>query len=95
MVSAELALVDFGPEVLGRPIVLLKADHQAKADLGNALARQWYDQVVAAIFDIGITTVALGVQQLARDRDRLAVFTRTGTVDPIRSLCSPNGIHSR
>ena len=93
VVSAELALEDFGPGVLDRPIVLLKADHQAKADLGTALARQWYDQGVAAIFDIGITTVATGVQQLARDKDRLAVFTSTGTVDLTRSLCSPNGIH--
>ena len=93
VVSAELALEDFGPSVLGRPIVLLKADHQAKADLGVALARQWYDQGVAAIFDIGITTVATGVQQLARDKDRIAVFTSTGTVDMTRSLCSPNGIH--
>ncbi len=93
VVSAELALQDFGPSVLGRPIVLLKADHQAKADLGTGLARQWYDQGVAAIFDIGITTVATGVQQLARDKNRLAVFTSTGTVDLTRSLCSPNGIH--
>ncbi len=93
VVSAELALEDFGPSVLGRPIVLLKADHQAKADLGTGLARQWYDQGVAAIFDIGITTVATGVQQLARDKDKLAVFTSTGSVDLTRSLCSPNGIH--
>ncbi|MGI4952735.1 MAG: ABC transporter substrate-binding protein [Janthinobacterium lividum] len=92
-ISAELALEDFGPTVLGRPIVLLKADTQAKSDLGIGLARQWYDQGVAAIFDIGITTVAIGVQQLARDKNRLAVFTSTGTVDLTGSLCSPNGIH--
>ena len=93
VVSAELALEDFGPSVLDRPIVLIKADHQAKADLGTGLARQWYDQGVAAIFDIGITTVANGVQQLARDKNKLAVYTSTGTVDLTRSLCSPNGIH--
>ena len=93
VVSAEFALEDFGTSVLDRPIVLLKADHQAKSDLGIALARQWYDQDVAAIFDVGITTVAIGVQQLARDKDKLVVFTSTGTVDLTRSLCSPNGIH--
>ncbi len=92
-VSADLALEDFGASVLGRPIVLLKADHQAKPDLGVGLARQWYDQGVAAIFDIGITTVAIGVQQLAKDKNRIAVFTSTGTVDMTRSLCTPNGIH--
>jgi len=60
VLSAELAVEDFGPSVLGRPIRLLKADTQAKADLGVGLARQWYDQDVAAIFDVGITTVAIG-----------------------------------
>lgn len=92
-ISADMAVEDFGGSVLGRPIVLLKADHQAKPDLGVGLARQWYDQGVSAIFDIGITTVAIGVQQLARDKDRIAVFTSTGMVDLTRSLCSPNGIH--
>jgi len=93
IVSAELAIEDFGQSVLGRPITLLRADHQAKSDLGIAFARQWYDQGVAAIFDVGITTVAIGVQQLAREKNKLAVFTSTGTVDMTRSLCSPNGIH--
>ncbi len=92
-VSADLAIADFGGTVLGRPIVLRKADTQAKADLGVGLARQLYDEGVAALFDIGITTVAIGVQQLARDKNRIAVFTSTGSVDLTRSLCSPNGIH--
>lgn len=92
-ISADMAVEDFGGTVLGRPIVLLKADHQAKPDLGVGIARQWYDQGVSAIFDIGITTIAIGVQQLARDKNRIAVFTSTGTVDITRSLCSPNGIH--
>ena len=92
-ISADMAVEDFGGMVLERPIKLLKADHQAKPDLGVGLARQWYDEGVAAIFDIGITTVAIGVQQLARDKNRIAVFTSPGTGEMTRSLCSPNGIH--
>lgn len=92
-VSADLAVADFGGSILGRPIVMLKADHQAKSDLGIGIARQWYDEDVSAIFDIGITTVAIGVQQLARDKNKIAVFTSTGSVDLTRSLCSANGIH--
>lgn len=91
--SADMAVEDFGGTVLGRPIVLLKADHQAKPDLGIGMARQWYDQGVTAIFDIGITTIALSVQQLAREKNRIAVFTSTGSVDLTRAHCSPNGIH--
>ena len=91
--AADLAVEDFGGTVLGRPIQLLKADHQAKADVGIGLARKWYDEGVNAIFDIGITTVAIGVQQLARDKNKIAVFTSTGTVDMTGKLCSLNGIH--
>jgi len=91
--SAELALEDFGPTVIGRPIAFLKADHGAKPDLGVGIARQWYDQGVNAIFDIGVTTVALGVQKLALDKNKIAVYTSTGTVDLTRAACSPNGIH--
>ena len=91
--SAEMAVEDFGGTVLGRPIQLLKADHQAKADLGIGIARRWFDDDVRAVFDIGITTVALGVQQLAKDKNKIAVFTSTGTVDLTGKSCSPNGIH--
>ena len=93
IVSAELALEDFGPTVIGRPIAFLKADHGAKPDLGVGIARQWYDQGVNAIFDIGVTTVALGVQKLALDKNKIAIYTSTGTVDLTRAQCSPNGIH--
>jgi branched-chain amino acid transport system substrate-binding protein len=91
--SAEMAVQDFGGTVLGRPIQLLKGDHQAKADIGISLARKWYDEGVGAIFDVGITTVALGVQQLAKDKNKVVVFVSTGTVDLTGKLCSPNGIH--
>jgi branched-chain amino acid transport system substrate-binding protein len=91
--SAELALEDFGATVLGRPIQLLRGDHQAKADVGITLARKFYDEGVNVLFDIGITTVALGVQQLARDKNKIVVFTSTGTADLTGKFCSPNGIH--
>ena len=84
-VAGDLAVEDFGGTVLGRPISLIKADHQAKPDLGVSLARRMYDEGVAAIFDIGITTVAISVQQLAREKNRIAVFTSTGTVGAARA----------
>src|ERR1700722_11999908 len=39
--SAQLAIEDFGPQVLGRPIELLTADDQNKADVGSVIARKW------------------------------------------------------
>ncbi|HVZ06706.1 ABC transporter substrate-binding protein [Rhodopila sp.] len=92
-ISAKMAVEDFGGTVLGRPIIVLTGDHQSKADVGMTMARQWYDDGVNAIFDIGITTVAIGVQQLAHEKNKIVVFNSTGSVDITGKYCSPNGIH--
>jgi branched-chain amino acid transport system substrate-binding protein len=91
--SVTMAVEDFGGVVNGRPIEVLRGDHQNKADLGAALARRWYDDGVTAIFDIGTTSVALGVQNLAREKDRVVIFTSSASADLTGSACSPNGIH--
>ncbi len=91
--SATMAVEDFGGTVNGRPIEVLRGDHQNKPDIGGAIARKWYDDGVAAIFDIGITSVALSVQTLAREKDRIVIFTSSASSDLTGSACSPNGIH--
>lgn len=92
VVSAKLAIEDFGGKVLGRPVQLLEGDHLNKPDVGLNLARKWYDGGVRAIFDIGVTTVAMGVQDLAREKDRLAIFTSSASSDLTGVKCSPNSI---
>jgi branched-chain amino acid transport system substrate-binding protein len=92
-VAMKLAIEDFGGTVLGRPIELLSADHLNKPDVGLGLARKWYDEGVIAIFDIGITTVALGMQELSKDKDKLVIYLSTASSDLTGAKCSPNGIH--
>ena len=41
--AARLAVEDFGPTVLGKPIEVISGDHQNKPDLGVSLARRWVD----------------------------------------------------
>lgn len=91
--SAAMAVEDFGGSVNGRPIQLLRGDHTNKPDVGLGLARSWYDDGVMAIFDIGITSVALGVQTLTREKNRILVLTSSASADLTGSACSPNGIH--
>ena len=51
--AARMAVEDFGGKVLGRPIEIVFADHQNKADLAGSIARQWFDdQGVEAILDV-------------------------------------------
>ncbi|OZI77711.1 ABC transporter substrate-binding protein [Bordetella genomosp. 12] len=93
VISARMAVEDFGATVLGRPIEVLAADHLSKLDVGLGIARKWYDSDVQLILDVGITSIALGVQELARDKDRMVIFLSTGSNDLTGEHCSPNGIH--
>lgn len=93
VVAAKLAIEDFGGKVLGRPIELLEGDHLNKPDTGLTMARQWYDSGARAIFDIGITTVALGMQDLAKEKDRIVIYGSSASSDLTGKNCSPNGIH--
>jgi len=38
------AVQDFGGKVLGRPVEVLTADHQNKADVASSKAREWIDK---------------------------------------------------
>jgi len=93
VVAMKLAIEDFGGQVLGRQIEIVEGDHLNKPDVGIGLARKWYDQDVNAIFDVGITSVALGVQELAKEKNKIVIYTSSSTADLTRKNCSPNGIH--
>jgi branched-chain amino acid transport system substrate-binding protein len=90
---ARMAITDFGGSALGKPIELLVADHQNKVDVGLSIARQWYDERGArAIFDITNSGVALAIQNLARERNRLVIFDSASSSDLTAKSCSPNGM---
>jgi len=43
VVATQLAVKDFGGQVLGKPIEVISADMQSKPDLAATLAQRWYD----------------------------------------------------
>jgi branched-chain amino acid transport system substrate-binding protein len=93
-VAAQLAIDDFGGSILGKPIELVTGDLQNKVDVGAAVARLWYDtENVDAIFDVGHSAVALAVQEIARERNRINVTISAGTPALTGENCSPNGFH--
>src|SRR5271166_1510419 len=42
--AAEMAVADFGGNVLGKPITVISADHQLKPDVAAGVAREWDDR---------------------------------------------------
>ncbi len=94
VVSARMAIEDFGGRVLGSPIELVFGDLQNRPDIGMGIARRWYDQErVDAIFGIGNSAVALAVQQLTREKNRINVSVAAGTTELTGRGCTPNGLH--
>lgn len=92
--AAQMAVEDFGGNVLGKPIEVLSGDHQNKADTGALIARRWYDvDGVDAIFGLGHSAVALAVQQIAREKNKIDIVTSGGTSLLTGPNCSPNGAH--
>jgi branched-chain amino acid transport system substrate-binding protein len=87
-----MAIEEADSHVLGRPIELLAADDLNKADVGAAIARRWYDaQNVTAIFDVVPSNVALAVQTIARETNRIVVFSGGTTTELTNHACSPVG----
>src|SRR5689334_23717857 len=80
--ATRMAVEDFGGKVLGRPIEVIFADHQNKPDVGASIARQWIENDhVNSILDIPNSAVGLAVQEVARDRDAVAINTGAASSD--------------
>ena len=91
VVAAKMAAEDFGGKVLGKPIEIVSGDHQNKSDVGAGIAREWFDvgKVDMAIgFDN--SAVALAVEKLAADKDRIAIAGAVGSTAFTGKQCTPN-----
>jgi len=78
----------------GLQVEVLAADHQNKPDVGASIARQWFDQDgVSLILDVPTSSVALAVNNVAREKNRAYVNTGAATSDLTGVQCTPNTIH--
>ncbi len=88
--AARLALEDAGGTVGGRPVEILVGDHQNKPDIGSQIARRWYDlDGVDAIADVPVSSIALAVQSIARERNKVVLFSGPGTDRLSNEDCAP------
>jgi len=92
--AAKMAVDDFGGKVLGKPIEVIFADHQNKPDLGAGIARRWIDEEgVDTIVDVPTSSVALAVQGIAKEKNRVFLVSGAASSDLTGKACSPVGIH--
>ncbi|HEU0151427.1 MAG TPA: ABC transporter substrate-binding protein [Bradyrhizobium sp.] len=91
--AARMAIEDAGGNIDGRNIELVSADHQHKTDVALSIVRRWFDlDGVDVVTDMPNSGVALAVQQLTRERNKIALFATAATTELTGKQCSPNGI---
>ena len=90
VVAARMAIEDTGGTVLGKPVEVVFADHQNKADIGAAIARQWFDvEKVDMAIGFDNSAVALAVEQLAAEHNRIAIAGAVGSTAFTGKACTP------
>lgn len=78
----------------GLAVEVLIADHQNKPDVGAGIARQWFDQGgVDALVDIPTSSVALAVNTVCREKNKVMLACGAATADLTGAQCSPNTVH--
>jgi branched-chain amino acid transport system substrate-binding protein len=92
--AARMAVEDVGGKVLGKSIEVIIGDHQNKPDVGSAIARRWFDvDGVSAVAELTNSAVALAVQQIAKEKGKITLFTGPATTRLTNEDCSPTGFH--
>jgi branched-chain amino acid transport system substrate-binding protein len=93
IVCAKQAVEDFGAAAKGLNVEIISADHQNKPDLAVSIARQWFDRDgVDVILDVPTSSVALAVQGVTREKNKLFLAVGPATAALTGEQCSPNFI---
>ena len=94
VVAANMAVEDSGVTKDGIKVEVVGADHQNKPDVGASIARQWFDvDKVDVILDVPNSGVALAVNQVAREKNKVFVNSGAASSDLTGKQCSPNTVH--
>lgn len=92
--ATRLAVEEFGGTLLGKKIEVLSGDHQNKADVGRAIAQRWVDtQDVGVILDLGNSAVAIAVQNLALDKNKISIASGAASGELTNKYCNANSFH--
>ena len=94
VIAARMAVEDYGGKVLGKPVEVVFADHQNKPDIASSIANQWIDtEKVDVIMDVPTSSVALAIQEITKNKNRIHINSGAATSELTGAKCSPTGIH--
>jgi branched-chain amino acid transport system substrate-binding protein len=92
--ATKMAIEEFGGSMFGKPIELITADVQNKADLAGALARKWYEaEGVDMIIDMPTSATALAGMEMSKQFEKIMIVTDAASSDITGKSCSPYTVH--
>ena len=94
VIAARMAVEDFGAAAKGMKVEILGADHQNKPDIGSNVVRTWIDvDKVDVIVDVPTSSVALAVNQIVKDKNKVFLVSGAASSDLTGKACTPNTVH--
>ena len=92
--GAQLAVEDYRKIDASVRVEVISADMLNKPDVALGIAGEWYgNQGVDVILDLPLSSAALGLATMAKERDKVAILTGAGTADLTGKACGPNHLH--
>ena len=92
--ASKMAIDEFGGQMFGKPIELVTADVQNKADIAAALARKWYgNDNVDMIIDMPTSATALAGMEMSKQFEKIMIVTDAASSDITGKSCSPYTAH--
>jgi branched-chain amino acid transport system substrate-binding protein len=92
--SIRMAIADFGGKVNGKPIELVYADHQNKADIAASRAREWIDRDGVNVIIGGTNSAtALSTNQVAGEKKIPYINIGAGADTLTNEQCTPYTVH--
>lgn len=92
--AIRMSIADFGGKVLGRPVELLTVDHQNKADIAAAKAREWIDRDgVNMIIGGSNSATGLATNQVTGEKKIPYINVSGGSDEFTNEQCTPYTVH--
>ena len=92
--AARMAANDFMANNKDIKVEIISGDHQNKPDIGSNIANQWADvDKVDLIIDTPNSGVALAVNEVVRNKNKVFINSGAASSDLTGPKCSPNTVH--
>jgi branched-chain amino acid transport system substrate-binding protein len=93
VIAAQLAVDDYAKK-LDVDAEVIAGDHQNKVDIGTGIARRWLEnEGVDVVMDVPNSAIALGVNTIAKDLNKVLIGSGAGTAALTGPACTPNTVH--